>query len=124
MPIDSQMTSDYVLNLVLPNTHWFELEQYILENSSRWVDTDIIWDISGLDLSEVHGADVRSFVFKLRNISQFRTGLKTAVVAATDIAYGMMHMLVMLAENQFAFYLNVFRTHDEAVEWLHQSETD
>lgn len=124
MPIDYQITNDYVLNLVLPDTPWLELEQYILENGSRWVDTDLIWNIEGLDLTEVTGEQMRKFVFKVRNISRFRAGLKTAVIATSDIAYGMMRMLAMLSENQFAFHLNVFRTHEDAVEWLHIPDKD
>ena len=51
-------------------------------------------------------------------MSEKRKGLKTAVVAQSDLGYGMMRMLSIMAEGKFQFQLETFRSLSEAITWL------
>jgi hypothetical protein len=113
-------------------------ENYLLVTTSGPVDTDdyaecldaifnhpdwrpgyaYIFDHTLLDASKLKREDVD----RISEIARTRRGKygvgKSAVVAPNDVEYGIIRMVMVYAEDGDRIPTNVFRTLDEAVDWL------
>ena len=74
---------------------------------------DQLWDFSGVTAVEVASATIR----QLARARSFEAGVKRAVVAPSDVAFGMARMFQMLHEDA-PEEMRVFRASAEARRWL------
>ena len=82
-----------------------------------------LWDFTNATIDYLIADDMRT-LFKLTNaMGSVREGGKTALVAPTDLGYGLSRMFQIMADTEdFPFNINVFRTLKEANQWLLEKE--
>lgn len=120
MAIEHEHFSGFVVNRVSPGTNWNDILVYAKKNIHRWLELSVIWEVSELDFSEVQREDFLLFLYRAKDIAMRRAGLKTAIVASTDISYGMMRMFATDSEQTFPPIVQVFRTMREALHWIEE----
>lgn len=77
-----------------------------------------IYDHTLLDASKLTKADVER-IAEIARVRRTRYGVrKSAVVAPNDVEYGIVRMWMVYAEDETKIPTNVFRTLDEAIDWL------
>jgi hypothetical protein len=74
-------------------------------------------DLSEASVRSVEAGDVRTFVATLRTHRQVYSGGRWAILAPTDLEYGMARMYLVLAE-ELGVEQEVFRSRREALDWL------
>ncbi len=116
--IKTSIDNQIVVNTASEDTSLEEILLYVSQNINSWVDKNTIWDLSHFNFQDVSTDSIRLFISKSQNMSEKRKGLKTAVVAQSDLGYGMMRMLSIMAEGKFQFQLETFRSLSEAITWL------
>jgi hypothetical protein len=85
------------------------------------VTLNVLWDMSQSDVSKLSAADVHSIVHAPRKCPEMRKGGKTAIVAPTDIAFGLTRMYEFMTETlNYSFKTQAFRTSQEAYRWLRE----
>ena len=83
------------------------------------VTLNVLWDLSGADVSRIEGSDIERIVSMSVPYGQTRVGGKTAVVATEDLTFGLSRVYEMLKDaEQLPFQTGVFRSMDEARAWL------
>ncbi len=80
---------------------------------------NILWDFSDADLSQVPRRDIRKLAEDVRSIAHSRAGGKTAIVAHTELEFGLGRMYQIFGEiaRQIAT-IEVFKTRSDAEQWL------
>ena len=93
---------------------------YVSQHIDSWVDSDVLWDLSLFDFQTLDSKDIRNLIQKGSLLSKKRLGLKTAFLVTSDLGYGMMRMLQIMAEGELKFEIGVFRSNeqDQALAWL------
>ena len=85
-----------------------------------------LWDARSAKLTNLESSDMESitaFIGLYTHRFEERKGGKSAVVASSDLQYGLSRILGTLYEiEDFPTQLKIFRIKDEAVEWLDQDE--
>ena len=85
---------------------------------------DLLWDTRSASLKNLRISDVESIVMLIhqyRNRFNERKSGKAAIVASTDLQYGLSRTLEILFEiENFPNKLQSFRTMEEANQWLSQ----
>ena len=84
----------------------------------------LLWDMSQADVSHVTPDILRNFAKKSAILGVNRQGGRTAVVAPKDLQYGLARMSEVFLEAESApFSFRVFRTRDEALQWLRAADS-
>jgi len=79
----------------------------------------LLWDMSKADVSHVTSETLRNFAMKSAKLGVRREGGRTAVVAPTDLQYGLARISDVFLETEGApFSFRVFRAREEALKWL------
>ena len=87
------------------------------------VTMNVLWDLSGSDLSSITSSEINGIAKTPRKYASMRTGGKTAIVAPTDLTFGLTRMYGIMTEVQdLPFETQVFRTTEEAHQWLLETE--
>jgi hypothetical protein len=101
---------------IMEETAWF--------NNGN-VTKNVLWDFTGADVSELFQADISSISTSSRNNLTAREGGKTAIVAQSDLAFGISRMYGIMMESQgFHFNTMPFRDMDKAMEWIKDKTPD
>jgi len=75
------------------------------------VTLNVLWDITGADVSRIEGSDIEKVVHLSVAHGETRAGGKTAVVATEDLTFGLSRVYEMLKEAQNPpFRTSVFRS--------------
>ncbi len=83
---------------------------------------DVLWDLSPARVDHLEAADVLDIARVSRSFFSSRKDGNTAIVATSDLAFGLARMFEMAAEeSERSFTIRIFRTVDEALQWF--SET-
>jgi len=83
------------------------------------VTLNVLWDISGADVSRIEASDIEKIVHLSVAHGETRVGGKTAVVATEDLTFGLSRVYETLKEaEQLPFQTSVFRSLDDAYAWL------
>ncbi|MDH3207864.1 MAG: hypothetical protein OEO79_14765 [Gemmatimonadota bacterium] len=78
-----------------------------------------LWDLTHASVAEYDIDKIRRLQHEVAGIAKGREGGRTAVVAPTDLTFGIVRQYLALIESaQLPFEHNVFRTKAEAVSWL------
>ena len=80
----------------------------------------ILWDASGVDMSRLDRKEYDRFIGQLASGKYYAEISKTAVVASSDLQFGMMRMFEMTEDSEIR-PLRIFRTYTEALKWLEVS---
>ena len=83
----------------------------------------VLWDMSDATANSISHIEIREIVGLIRMSRKGRKGGKTAIVAASDVDFGLSRMLQILLESPeelHQVWLEVFRSKDEAVQWLNE----
>ena len=88
------------------------------------VTLNVLWDLSQGDVRKLSADDVYSIANTRRIYAEMRKGGKTAIVAPTDIAFGLTRMYEFMTDIQdYSFKTQAFRTTQEAYRWLLEEES-
>jgi hypothetical protein len=129
MPITSQV--DKTKNLVIYTlTGELTLDDIQSTIKSFWeaheLTLNALWDARRAKLTNLESSDMESitaFIGQYTHRFEERKGGKSAVVASSDLQYGLSRILGTLYEiKDFPTKLQTFRQMDEAMEWLDQDE--
>jgi hypothetical protein len=79
----------------------------------------VLWDVSKVESSTIRGADAAKNSATITSLIQPRVRGKSAVVAETDLTYGLCRMYHAYRENQqLELPFRIFRNRQEALDWL------
>jgi len=129
MPITSQV--DKTKNLVIYTlTGELTLDDIQSTIKSFWeaheLTLNALWDARRAKLTNLESSDMESITALIGQYThrfEEREGGKSAVVASSDLQYGLSRILGTLYEiKDFPTKLQIFRQMDEAMEWLDQNE--
>jgi hypothetical protein len=129
MPITSEV--DKTKNLTIYTlTGELTLDNIRYAIKSFWETQELtlnsLWDARGTKLTSLKSSDMESlavYIGQFRYRFEERIGGKSAVVASSDLQYGLSRILSTLYEiEDFPTQLKIFRTMDEAIKWLDQDE--
>lgn len=85
-----------------------------------------LWDARRAKLTNLKSSDIESiavYIGQFRHRFEERKDGKSAVVASSDLQYGLSRILSTLYDiEDFPTQLKIFRIMDEALEWLDQDE--
>ena len=129
MPITSDVdeTKDLVIYTLFGE---LTLDEILNTIKSFWEAHDLtlnaLWDARRANLTHLKSSDMEKitrFIGEYAHRFEERKGGKSAVVASSDLQYGLSRILGTLYEiENFPIQLKIFRVMDEAVEWLDQNE--
>jgi hypothetical protein len=78
----------------------------------------VIWDLRNVDLTDFSTLDIRRVASGIFSTQEERgSDYKVALVADDDLAYGLSRMYAVYAD-QLPLNATVFRTMEEALEWI------
>jgi len=87
------------------------------------VTKNVLWDLTESTLDHLRTEDVKQIGRVPRKFVAERAGGKTAIVAPTDLAFGLARMYEFSAEPaEVPFAVKVYRSMEEAVTWLSSGE--
>ena len=129
MPITSQI--DKTKNLTV-YTLTGELTADEIQNAikmyweARELTLHALWDVRSAKLANLESSDIEGiteFIDQYRHRFDERKGGKSAVVASSDLQYGLSRILETLYEiKDFPTQLQTFRLMDKAMDWLYQDK--
>jgi len=80
---------------------------------------NVLWDLTDANLSALSAVDVQMVAEHTASRAHSRAGGKTALVAPTDVDFGMSRMFQTMIDNaDHEASVRVFRSRDEATEWI------
>ena len=115
--IDSEndMTVFTVIGKVTAN----ELVAAISDFYENYVTSNILWDLTKGDLSEIRPPDVELIANLSVKYAEKRSSGKTAIVGSDDLAFGLSRMYEITKELvKLPFETQAFRDIDKAFKWL------
>ena len=118
MSITTIIDADVVINSVGDSEAFEDILEYLAQNLGTWGNRQVLWDVTSFNFQSVGPQSIRSLISDGISLSEKRSGLKTAILVDSDLGYGMMRMLQILAEERFKTSLGLFRSKDQALEWL------
>ncbi len=111
--------SDLTVYRVIGQVTGDDVSRIIKEFYDNHITRNVLWDLSESDVSKLSADDVFRVAHTPRKRAEMRIGGKTAIVAPTDITFGLTRMYEFMTEVQsFSFTTQTFRTTQEAYQWL------
>ncbi|HUT63528.1 MAG TPA: hypothetical protein VMZ04_06180 [Anaerolineae bacterium] len=84
---------------------------------------NILWDYSEASLEGISSEFVRQIHGRVQKLGSARLGGKSAIVATKELEYGLARMFQIMAdENGFPLRIKLFRSIDEAHQWLLEND--
>ena len=84
----------------------------------------LLWDFTGADLSGLSAEDLQGIVAVARRLAHLRPNGKTAIVAPSSLEFGMSRMYETFTQIwKHPVPHRVFRSREEALEWLQGGQT-
>ncbi len=81
----------------------------------------VLWDLQTASTDRISPSQVKQIASLLKQYSEYRKGVRTAIVSSQDMTFGLARMLVTMLEvkeRNISLFMHVFRTIDEAYHWL------
>jgi hypothetical protein len=112
---ENDMTVFTVIGKVTAN----ELVAAISDFYENSVTSNILWDLTKSDLSEIRSSDVELITNLSVKYAEKRSSGKTAIVGSDDLTFGISRMYEMTKEiAKLPFETKAFRDIDKAFKWL------
>jgi len=118
MSITISIETNIVVNAAEKGDTFDDIIDFISDHIESWRRHQVLWDMTLFDFQSIDSHSIRSLVRKGIPLSKKRFGLKTAILVNSDLAFGMMQMLQLLAHEQVKVEIGVFRDKDQATKWL------
>ncbi len=118
MSITSTYEADVVINSVEDTDTLNYILYYALLHAAEWGNRQVIWDLRLFNFHSIDKNSINYFLSKSKPLSEMRLGLKTAIIADTDLGFGMMRMLEFMADEKLSFTVRVYRNKEKAFQWL------
>ena len=86
---------------------------------------NVLWDLRKANVSKITSEQVDQIANLLYQYNGIREGVRTSLITPEDITYGLSRMLISLLEvkeNGLPINMRVFRTYEEAMNWLFEQE--
>ncbi len=123
MPITSQISEEKQLTIF---TATGEISFDEVTNAiTSFYDGDytlkVLWDMRDATAREITSRQVEQIALLLEEYRGRSKGVKTTIVTPTDLNYGLSRMLISfveIREERYPVFMKVFRTMDEALNWL------
>ncbi|MBW2536485.1 MAG: STAS/SEC14 domain-containing protein [Deltaproteobacteria bacterium] len=116
---DTDTTVLTVSGEVTPDEMKRAIEQFW---EAEHVTLDVIWDYSAASMARLQGTDLGDLVdvgLRYPDRLRERAGGRTAIIAPSDVAYGMMRISETLSEMAgYTFEVRVFRSREAGEAWL------
>lgn len=82
----------------------------------------MLWDIRKAVLNQVNKDDLKNIILATKRFAESRVGGKTALVAETDLQFGLARMYSTFAElENHPIGISVFRDPQTAIDWIKSS---
>jgi hypothetical protein len=81
----------------------------------------VLWDLQAASTERISPSQVKQIASLLKQYSEYRRGVRTAIVSSQDMTFGLARMLVTMLEvkeQNTSLFMHVFRTIEEAYHWL------
>jgi hypothetical protein len=86
---------------------------------------NVLWDFTKASLARISSEHTETILDYVRQYVEKREGGKTAIIVSKDLEYGMSRMIITLAElKDIPFELEIFRSLEEAVQWIGIKDID
>lgn len=102
---------------------------HIIDELTRFykeeLTNNMIWNFSKAEGTDLSGNDMQNIISHTKEFGHLRDNGKTAFVISSSLGYGLGRMydsLAQIAEHPIKH--GVFRSYEEAVEWINSTETD
>jgi len=118
LSITSIYEAGVVINSVEDVDTLDDILDYVVQHVDAWGNSQVIWDMNLFNFQSICADSIHSFVSRAKPLSEKRPGIKNAIIVDSDLGFGMMRMLGMLSENNLKITINVFRSKDQALQWL------
>ncbi|WP_224983927.1 hypothetical protein [Geomonas agri] len=114
-----EVSPDLQVMLVTGKLEHAELMALIAEYGPK-IRRHLVWDLNQADLGSLSGDEFHMVAaLLLKSLTNRVPGGKTALVATKDLTYGMSQMYGTIASlSQLPFSYAVFRSMEEAMEWI------
>jgi hypothetical protein len=118
-----ETTVDKSQNLTIHKCSGSLTEQEILDTSKSFYGGNptlyTLWDFSNSSFDKISNEFLREMLSIVQRSGSRRQGGRTAVIAPSDLEYGMARMFQIMSDtDDFPFETRVFRSNDEAKQWL------
>jgi len=120
MGIRTDIDGHVVTNTPEPGVTSEEIFLYAAAHIEDWEFKQVVWDLSHFDFMSVDARTLRLFVERAAKMSTKRKGRKTALVVQSEVGFGMMRMLQILAEDKVQVTFGVFRDLAGALRWVNE----
>ena len=122
MSITSTYEGSVVVNSVEDDDSLVDILDYASRHIDEWRKCQVIWDMTLLNFQELSGESIRSFILRGASFTKKRSGMKTALLVDSDLGFGMMRMLQIIAEDKVHVIFKVFRSKGQALQWLAEDD--
>jgi hypothetical protein len=86
---------------------------------------NVLWDLRSANVSKITSEQVDQIANLLYQYNGIRKGVRTSLITPKDITFGLSRMLISLLEvkeKDLPINMHVFRTYEEAMNWLFKEE--
>jgi len=119
--LTSQVDGNTVINTIDGTISYQRIIDFIKDKIGSWENKVMLWDLRDANLSGIPSQQMRSLARTMIPLAERRAGLKTAVVAPSDLQYGTMRVYKAWASALgTATDIRIFRTSEEALDWLQE----
>ena len=120
MRFETKIERGIVINRAGDQTSLPEVLAYVAQHGIEWHGRQVLWDVRRFPFETLNADGVRTMVQDGAQLSTGRAGLRTAILVESDLGFGMMRMLEMIADEILEFEIGVFRSEKTAVAWLEE----
>lgn len=114
---------DLTIHIVTGQASEEEMHAALEGNGTEDQTALVLWDMSAAEVSHVTPGILRRFIKRAAELGKSRKGGRTAVVAPTDLTYGLARMSEAFTEFVSSpFRFKAFRTQAEAMLWLRSED--
>jgi len=122
LSITSTCEADVVIISVKDDNKFESILDYMSTRIDEWGNSQVLWDMTLYNFQSIDSVSIRNFISRSKSFSNKRAGIKTAILVDSDLGFGMMRMLQLIADDKLQVVLNVFRNKEKALQWLDDEE--
>jgi hypothetical protein len=112
-------SKDFTIHTVTGSAGREEMHGALEEFYRQGPTSLVLWDMSESDVAHVTPAILKGFVERSVTLGVTRENGRTAVLAPTDLQFGLGRMSQAMAElSSASFEFQIFRSKEHAMEWL------
>jgi hypothetical protein len=121
MPVETTVDDSRQLTIftICESLNFGDVEQSMKTFYAGVVTRNVLWDIQNADVTEFDSGQIQRLASLPLRFTEERKGGKTAIVASTDLAFGLSRMFQIFGETKdLPFLFRVFRTTEDALKWI------